>query len=110
MERRPGGSGTRGTHRCWLSRDHDAGSASVAAYVPGKVGQDEGASMSLDRAQRERTSPASRPEVVWLLRDHLAEVIEARGEHPHPYTHLTDEMRAAAERWFPSPPSRRARR
>lgn len=41
------------------------------------------------------------PADVWLLRDYLERVIQARGGIPHPYSYLTAEMRAAAERWFP---------
>ncbi|QKW23239.1 DUF2316 family protein [Kitasatospora sp. NA04385] len=41
------------------------------------------------------------PEDVWLLRDHLEDLVRAAGREPVPYTVLTEEARAAAERWFP---------
>ncbi|MFI7272695.1 DUF2316 family protein [Streptomyces sp. NPDC049879] len=43
---------------------------------------------------------ASRPQDVWLLRDHLEERVRARGGTPVPYTVLTERMRAAAGVWF----------
>ncbi|MFD7732085.1 DUF2316 family protein [Kitasatospora phosalacinea] len=41
------------------------------------------------------------PADVWLLRDHLEDLVRAAGREPVPYTVLTEEARAAAERWFP---------
>ncbi|MEN0128918.1 MAG: DUF2316 family protein, partial [Brevundimonas sp.] len=46
-------------------------------------------------------APGSRPEMVWALRDHLEGAILARGAVPHPYSRLTEQMRASAAIWFP---------
>ncbi len=45
--------------------------------------------------------PAGRPEVVWWVRDHLHAAVLARGGEPVPFTVLTEDVRASAERWFP---------
>ncbi|MGX6600991.1 DUF2316 family protein [Micromonosporaceae bacterium Da 78-11] len=45
--------------------------------------------------------PGGRPQDVWLLRDHLEDLIRAQGVTPVPYTVLTDEAREAAAVWFP---------
>nr|WP_033259343.1 DUF2316 family protein [Kitasatospora sp. SID7827] len=41
------------------------------------------------------------PADVWVLRDHLEDLVVAVGRAPVPYSVLTEEARAAAERWFP---------
>ncbi|WP_282203791.1 DUF2316 family protein [Kitasatospora fiedleri] len=48
------------------------------------------------------------PASVWRVRDHLEELVVAAGREPVPYSVLTEQARAAAERWFP--PVRRAPR
>lgn len=60
--------------------------------------------LDLEAAEVERTlnvAPGARPELVWLLRDHLETAARAHGVQPHPYTHLPEHMRAAASTWFP---------
>ncbi|MER7911242.1 DUF2316 family protein [Streptomyces sp. NPDC096068] len=44
---------------------------------------------------------ASGPQDVWLLRDHLDDLVTARGGTPVPYTVLTERARLAASAWFP---------
>ncbi|MDJ0396442.1 DUF2316 family protein [Rhodococcus sp. G-MC3] len=43
----------------------------------------------------------SRPEDIWLVRDYLDYSIRAGGATPHPYSSLSEDMRAAAQTWFP---------
>ncbi|HEV2637339.1 MAG TPA: DUF2316 family protein [Actinocrinis sp.] len=43
----------------------------------------------------------SKPEDVWLLRDHLEDLVRDEGRTPVPYTVLTEGARAAASVWFP---------
>ncbi|MFD5142454.1 DUF2316 family protein [Streptomyces sp. NPDC058401] len=43
----------------------------------------------------------SRPEDVWLLRDHLENLVRAQGHTAVPYTVLTRTARLAAAIWFP---------
>lgn len=40
------------------------------------------------------------PATVWRVRDQLDVAVRAAGREPAPYTSLTEEMRAAAQRWF----------
>ncbi|MEV5683413.1 DUF2316 family protein [Streptomyces sp. NPDC052164] len=41
------------------------------------------------------------PQDVWLLRDHLEKLVQARGGTPAPYSVLTRRARLAAALWFP---------
>ncbi len=43
----------------------------------------------------------SRPEDIWLVRDHLDYSIRTTGATPQPYSSLSEDMRAAAQTWFP---------
>jgi hypothetical protein len=43
----------------------------------------------------------ARPEDVWLVRDYLEHIITSLGGTPLPYTKLREDMRAAAQTWFP---------
>lgn len=43
----------------------------------------------------------ARPEHVWLVRDYLELTLQSLGRRPHPYSKLTEPMRAAARAWFP---------
>lgn len=45
------------------------------------------------------------PADVWLLRDHLQQVITAAGRTPVPYSVLAEAARAAAAGWFPLRPA-----
>ncbi|MHA7985166.1 DUF2316 family protein [Rathayibacter sp. CAU 1779] len=40
------------------------------------------------------------PADVWLVRDALDAAVRASGRDPEPYSRLTEESRANAERWF----------
>lgn len=52
---------------------------------------------------------ASQPQDVWLLRDHLEQLVLERGRTPVPYSVLTEAARSAARGWFRlrRPPARR---
>ncbi|GAA3309777.1 hypothetical protein GCM10020295_75300 [Streptomyces cinereospinus] len=54
--------------------------------------------------------PPVRPQDVWLLRDHLEDLVRERGGTPVPYTVLTQRARLAASIWFPLRRSPRRRR
>lgn len=43
----------------------------------------------------------ARPQDVWLVRDYLDRVIRSQGATPHPYSSLSENMRASAKGWFP---------
>lgn len=53
----------------------------------------------------------ARPQDVWLVRDHLEDLVREAGESPVPYTVLTGRARPAAAMWFPlrRPPRRGSR-
>ena len=67
----------------------------------------EGIAADLDltsgEVERALEVESARPAHVWLLRDHLEAAVRARGVEPHPYSVLTEGMRAAASRWFGIP-------
>lgn len=44
---------------------------------------------------------ASAPQDVWLLRDHLEDLVLALGGTPVRYSVLTEQARQSAARWFP---------
>ncbi|MHA6757185.1 DUF2316 family protein [Streptacidiphilus sp. PAMC 29251] len=47
---------------------------------------------------------ACQPQDVWLLRDHLQDLVLAQGRTPVPYSVLTEQARRAAAVWFPLHP------
>lgn len=63
-----------------------------------------GAQLDLTPTEVEQTlsvAPGVRPELIWLLRDHLETAARLSGAQPHPYTHLPEHTRVAASAWFP---------
>lgn len=72
--------------------------------LSGRSTAEVAADLGLDAEQVRRVlavDPGSRPELVWLLRDHLDATVRASGREPHPWSTLTDAARAAAATWFP---------
>ncbi|MGY0499284.1 DUF2316 family protein [Nocardia sp. FBN12] len=45
-------------------------------------------------------SDIAKPADVWLLRDHLEQLVEDQDGTPVPYTVLTEQARSSARRWF----------
>ncbi|MFB7873756.1 DUF2316 family protein [Nocardia sp. NPDC056064] len=56
---------------------------------------------SEDQLDRTLNCDDAQPQDVWLLRDHLHNLVLARRVDPVPYSVLTERARVAAARWFP---------
>lgn len=57
--------------------------------------------ISSTRVQAALDVAGARPQDVWLVRDYLDRAIRSNGATPRPYSSLTEQMRAAAQAWFP---------
>lgn len=64
-------------------------------------GISKGIGLSDDRVVAALNVIDAPPEDVWLVRDYLDRVIRSRGVTPHPYSSLSENMRASAQVWFP---------
>ncbi|MCO4252152.1 DUF2316 family protein [Pseudarthrobacter raffinosi] len=53
------------------------------------------------RVQAALDVAGAQPQDVWLVRDYLDRVIRSNGGTPRTYSSLTEQMRAAAQAWFP---------
>ncbi|MEV0849390.1 DUF2316 family protein [Streptomyces sp. NPDC049954] len=84
------------------------------ARLAGVTAEELAADLGLDTGQVRAAldvREGSRPQDVWLVRDHLETLVREAGESPVPYTVLTRRARLAAAMWFPlrRPPRRGSR-
>ena len=56
--------------------------------------------IGVERVREALTVAAPDPADVWLVRDALDAAVRASGHDPAPYSRLTEDNRASAERWF----------
>ncbi len=66
-----------------------------------RAGVSSGLGMTTLRVDSAFNVASAPPEDVWLIRDFLDHVIRSQGEIPRPYSSLSENMRAAAQGWFP---------
>ncbi|GAA4682744.1 DUF2316 family protein [Frondihabitans cladoniiphilus] len=81
------------------TREELATNLSLAGETPDEIATKIG--LSEARVLAALDVAGARPEDVWLVRDYLDHVISEAGGTPRPYSSLSEQMRAAAENWFP---------